>query len=174
MPPSLHLFPSGPRSGIRVLHIRGADGMPDQRMVLLEKTPGCGAEGQPLPVCALRHLRLHDRTGVVDGQWDDPILQFFFLHLCPFYRSDHEILEAQRGFRSNPMDFLILFVALVVPALPVVEIQSYRLGIMGAKMVALFFSYEVLLGELRGQFGKVTVFTLAALAVIVGKGLLGY
>ena len=75
------------------------------------------------------------------------------------------------GFQSTPMDFLVLFIALVVPNLPVMEIRSYHLGIMAAKTITLLYSYEVLLGELRDQFGKVTMFTLAALAVITAKGL---
>ena len=69
---------------------------------------------------------------------------------------------------------IVLFIALVVPNLPIMEIRSYHLGIMAAKTITLLYSYEVLLGELRDQFGKVTVFTLAALAVITVKGLLGH
>jgi hypothetical protein len=36
----------------------------------------------------------------------------------------------------------------------------------------LYFSYEVLMGELRGKTGKVALVTMASLAVIGVKGLL--
>ena len=72
----------------------------------------------------------------------------------------------KQGFKSTPMDFLILFIALVVPNLPVEEIQSYRLGLIAAKMITLFFSYEVLMGELRGKFGKLAIFTTVSLGIV--------
>lgn len=80
----------------------------------------------------------------------------------------------KQGFKSTPMDFLILFIALVVPNLPVEEIQTYRLGLMAAKIITLFFSYEVLMGELREEFGKLTLFTILSLAIIGVKGVIGF
>jgi UDP-GlcNAc:undecaprenyl-phosphate GlcNAc-1-phosphate transferase len=59
----------------------------------------------------------------------------------------------QKGFRATPMDFLILFVAVVVPYLPDPQLQNLHLGIMATRIVVLIFSYEVLIGELRGKVG---------------------
>lgn len=78
----------------------------------------------------------------------------------------------KQGFRSTPMDFLILFIAIVVPNLPVEEIQAYRLGLVAAKVITLFFSYEVLMGELREHFGKLTIFTILSLGIVLVKGFL--
>ena len=78
----------------------------------------------------------------------------------------------QQGFKSTPLDLLILFLAIVVPNLPVEEIQSYHLGLVATKIITLFFSYEVLMGELREKFGKLTLFTIVSLGVIFVKGLL--
>ena len=50
----------------------------------------------------------------------------------------------QNGFRTTPTDFLILFIALIVPNLPDAHIQSYRMGLFAAKLIALLFSFEVL------------------------------
>ena len=79
----------------------------------------------------------------------------------------------KRGFRSTPMDFLILFIALVVPNLPDEQIRSYHMGLVAAEIVMVFFSYEVLLGELRGELKKVSVVTMCALGLIVVRGVVG-
>jgi UDP-GlcNAc:undecaprenyl-phosphate GlcNAc-1-phosphate transferase len=78
----------------------------------------------------------------------------------------------KQGFKSTPMDFLILFIALGVPNLPVEEIRTYQLGLMAAKIITLFFSYEVLMGELREKFGKLTLFTILSLVTVAVKGIL--
>lgn len=47
------------------------------------------------------------------------------------------------------MDFLILMIALVVPNLPDPMIRSVQMGELAVKIIVLFFSFEVLLGEMR-------------------------
>jgi UDP-GlcNAc:undecaprenyl-phosphate GlcNAc-1-phosphate transferase len=81
------------------------------------------------------------------------------------------LTRRKKGFKTTPMDFLILFVALVVPNLPDEQIQSYQMGLFAAKILVMFFGYEVLMGELRGRWGKTTWFTLGALAVCSLRGL---
>jgi UDP-GlcNAc:undecaprenyl-phosphate/decaprenyl-phosphate GlcNAc-1-phosphate transferase len=82
-----------------------------------------------------------------------------------------KLTRRQKGFKTTPMDFLILFVALVVPNLPDDQIRSYQMGLFAAKIVVMFFGYEVLMGELRGKWGKLTWFTVGALAVCSVRGL---
>ena len=77
----------------------------------------------------------------------------------------------REGFKSTPMDFLILFIALVVPNLPDARIQSYHMGLIAAKIIVFFFSYDVLIAELRGDLTKIRLATMAALGVIIIKGL---
>ena len=79
----------------------------------------------------------------------------------------------KKGFKTTPMDFLILFVALVVPNLPDPHIHSYHLGLLAAKIIVLFFGFEVLMGELRGKFNRLGVFTVVALGVVVVRSLVG-
>lgn len=72
------------------------------------------------------------------------------------------------AFRSSPMDFLMLFLAVVVPNL----FGGPRwMGVVATKIIALFFGYEVLLSELRGQLGWVGATTLTFLGVVVVRGL---
>jgi len=75
------------------------------------------------------------------------------------------------GFKVTPMDFLILFIALVVPNLPDEHIESYHMGILAAKIIVFFFSYDVLMLELRGRLGRFELATVAALGVIAVRGL---
>jgi UDP-GlcNAc:undecaprenyl-phosphate GlcNAc-1-phosphate transferase len=76
-----------------------------------------------------------------------------------------------KGFQSTPLDFLIFFLALVVPNLPEANIQAYHLGKVAAKIVIFYFSYEVLMGELQGKFGGVALGTVAALLVLFARSL---
>lgn len=75
----------------------------------------------------------------------------------------------QKGFHSSPMDFLIIILALVVPNMPDQKIQEYQLGLMAAKIILLYFSYEVLLAELRGKYNRVALATVASLLLLAVK-----
>jgi UDP-GlcNAc:undecaprenyl-phosphate GlcNAc-1-phosphate transferase len=79
----------------------------------------------------------------------------------------------RRGFKSTPMDFLILFVALVVPNLPDARIQAWQMGLVAAKIVVLFFTYEVLKGELRLDTQRLGITGVLALMVISLRGFIG-
>ena len=84
-----------------------------------------------------------------------------------------KLFSRRQGFQITPMDFLILFVALVVPNLPVEQIRSYQIGPLAAKIIVLLFSYEVLFKELRGELKGVFLTTLAILLVISTRGFVG-
>jgi len=79
----------------------------------------------------------------------------------------------RHGFKSTPMDFLILFVALVVPNLPDARIQTWQMGLVAAKIVVLFFTYEVLKGELRLDTQRLGITGVLALMVISLRGFIG-
>ena len=78
----------------------------------------------------------------------------------------------KKGFKSTPTDFLILFIALVVPNLPDDYIRSYHMGLMAAKIIVLLFSYEVLFGEFRKELRGLGLITIASLLVISFRGIL--
>ena len=71
------------------------------------------------------------------------------------------------------MDFLILFVALVVPYLPDEKIRDWQMGLIAAKIVVLFFAFEVLKAELRMDTKKLVVAGIMALMIISFRGFIG-
>ncbi|MBU4000523.1 undecaprenyl/decaprenyl-phosphate alpha-N-acetylglucosaminyl 1-phosphate transferase [Patescibacteria group bacterium] len=75
------------------------------------------------------------------------------------------------GLRITPMDFLIIFIAMVVPNLPDEQIQSYNMGLLAAKIIVFFFSCDVLMLELRARLDQLGLATVAALGVIAVRGL---
>lgn len=81
--------------------------------------------------------------------------------------------KRRQGFKITTMDFLILFIALVVPYATAPYFPGSHMGNMPARIVTLFFSYETLIGELRGGLNNLTVFTIISLAVVVVRGFVG-
>ncbi|HEX8042540.1 MraY family glycosyltransferase, partial [Candidatus Deferrimicrobium sp.] len=75
------------------------------------------------------------------------------------------------GFKSTPLDFLIVFLALVVPNLPEQNLRAYSMGRVAAKTIVFYFSLEVLTAEQRGRHDTLAAGTVAALAVLIVKGL---
>jgi len=69
------------------------------------------------------------------------------------------------------MDFLTLFIALTLPFL-LRDFSGAHLGITAAKTVMMFFSFEVLIGELRGELHQLAYGTMLALAVVAIRGFL--
>jgi UDP-GlcNAc:undecaprenyl-phosphate GlcNAc-1-phosphate transferase len=77
------------------------------------------------------------------------------------------------GFKTTPLDFLILFVALVVPNLPDERIQHWQMGFIATKIVVLFFTYEILKSELRLNTEKLGFACVIALMIISFRGFIG-
>jgi len=77
------------------------------------------------------------------------------------------------GFKTSPLDFLILFTALVLPNLPDQKIQSLKMGLIAALIIVFFFSYEILKGELRTDLKRIGLPTLIVLLVIGLRGVIG-
>jgi len=78
----------------------------------------------------------------------------------------------RKGFKATPMDFLILFIALVVPNLPGLGVKGHGLGLMAAQIIVILFSYEVLIGELRDELKGLGLATMIALGVMAVRGLI--
>ncbi|MCX7857680.1 MAG: undecaprenyl/decaprenyl-phosphate alpha-N-acetylglucosaminyl 1-phosphate transferase [Deltaproteobacteria bacterium] len=77
-----------------------------------------------------------------------------------------------QGFKATPMDFLILFFVIVFARFSFSMTESKDIGLIAIKVVTLFYSYEVLLGELRGEYNKLLVFTFIALFIVSIRGLI--
>jgi UDP-GlcNAc:undecaprenyl-phosphate GlcNAc-1-phosphate transferase len=73
------------------------------------------------------------------------------------------------GFKSSPMDFLIIILAVAVPNLPNSHLQEYQYGLVAAKTIMLYFSFEVLLAELRGRYNFIAGTIMLALLVLASR-----
>ena len=81
-----------------------------------------------------------------------------------------KLTRRTKGFKTSPLHFIILFIALIVPNLPDEQIKSYEMGLMATKIIVLFFSCEILMGELRAELKKIALITLLALIVTAVRG----
>ena len=70
------------------------------------------------------------------------ILIFFVLLTLKFTR--------RSGFKTTPMDFLILLIALVVPNLPDERIRHWQMGFVAAKIIVLFLWRVISLSKASG------------------------
>ncbi|HEX7628855.1 MAG TPA: MraY family glycosyltransferase [Candidatus Methylomirabilis sp.] len=82
-----------------------------------------------------------------------------------------KLSKRKDGFKSTPLDFLIVFLAVVVPNLPEQNLRAYSMGLIAAKTIVFYFSFEVLMAEQRGRHEVLAAGTVAALAVLIVKGL---
>lgn len=73
----------------------------------------------------------------------------------------------REGFRSTPLDLLVIMLAVAVPALAVPSLEHHRLGLMAAKIIILYFGFEVLMAELRGKYCRLSGWTAASLVALV-------
>ncbi|MBC8440372.1 MAG: undecaprenyl/decaprenyl-phosphate alpha-N-acetylglucosaminyl 1-phosphate transferase [Deltaproteobacteria bacterium] len=93
-----------------------------------------------------------------------------FLGLVLFVIMTLNLTRRQKGFKVNPLDFLVVIVIIVFPNLPSMHLENPLIKLVVAKILILFFSYDVLLGELRAEDTFLDKSLLAALFVIVLKG----
>ena len=81
-------------------------------------------------------------------RWLEILCNLSFLSLVTFSLL---VLRFTRraGYRSTPLDFLILIVALLVPAVIPEGLVGVPVGLVVVKVIALFFAFEVVLEESR-------------------------
>ena len=104
---------------------------------------------------------------------------FFLHHLCLGIVTLFVILtlkfsRRRQGFKLTTMDFLIIFIAIIVPNLPGSSMQSHGLGIMAVTIIVFFFGYEVLINELREEFNAIAMTTFAASLLLAVRGYVGF
>lgn len=107
-------------------------------------------------------------VGIID-YFDRPIIRIynlFYMILFIFVLLTVNLTRRKSKFKSSTMDFLVVFIILLVPNLPYTGIQDYQLGLVAIKIIVFFFSYEVLLGELRIQSQVLPITTTMALLLL--------
>ena len=76
--------------------------------------------------------------------------------------------NSEHRFQTTPLDYLMVFLAVAVPALPEMRIGDIHLSFLTAKLIVLFFSFELLLhifSERLIQLGLVALWLLCGIAV---------
>ncbi len=77
-------------------------------------------------------------------------------------------LNSEHRFQTTPLDYLMVFLAVMVPALPEMQIGDIHLSFLTAKLIVLFFSFELLLhvfAQRVTQLGLVALWLLCGIAV---------
>lgn len=98
---------------------------------------------------------------------------FAYVFLVFFVILTLNFTKRRQGFRTTPMDFLILVIALAAPYIAGAYMEHKEIGAIAAKTMMLFFSYEVLIGELRDRMNGLTLTTFCSLILVTGRGFLG-
>lgn len=78
----------------------------------------------------------------------------------------------QKGFKANPFDFLIIMASFLVTSIPEVKNTVADVSLITAKMIALFFAFEVLLGEIRNKMFRLNIFMVFVLGTVLVKSFL--
>ena len=93
-----------------------------------------------------------------------------YLALAFFSVTTLKFTRRTGGFRISPMDFIVVVLALAVTALPREVLPEEAMKSVIPKILALFFGYEVLTGELRGELSTLTAMTIATLMIVAVRG----
>lgn len=76
--------------------------------------------------------------------------------------------NSEHRFQTTPLDYLMVFLAVMVPALPEMQIGDIHLSFLTAKLIVLFFSFELLLhvfAQRLTQLGLVALWLLCGIAI---------
>ena len=76
--------------------------------------------------------------------------------------------DSQSRFQTTPLDYLMVFLAVIFPFLPEVHTDMSTFGLFAAKLIVLFFSFELLLHAFSNrvkQLGLVSLWVLLGLAI---------
>ncbi|MEK6634565.1 MAG: hypothetical protein AABY94_14685, partial [Nitrospirota bacterium] len=76
--------------------------------------------------------------------------------------------DSQSRFQTTPLDYLMVCLAVIVPFLPGVQANVSSLGLFAAKLIVLFFSFELLLHAFSDrvkQLGLVSLWVLFGLGI---------
>ncbi len=79
--------------------------------------------------------------------------------------------KRKKGFTATPMDFLIFGVALIVPNSTMGFIEDGHMELVAVKIIIFIFSYDVIIGELRGELRNLGLSTAAIFMLIFARGI---
>ena len=76
--------------------------------------------------------------------------------------------DSQSRFQTTPLDYLMVCLAVIFPFLPEVRMDISAFGLFAAKLIVLFFSFELLLHAFSDrvkQLGLVSLWVLFGLGI---------
>jgi UDP-GlcNAc:undecaprenyl-phosphate GlcNAc-1-phosphate transferase len=76
--------------------------------------------------------------------------------------------DSQSRFQTTPLDYLMVCLAVIFPFLPEVRTDISAFGLFAAKLIVLFFSFELLLHAFSDrvkQLGLVSLWVLFGLGI---------
>lgn len=94
-----------------------------------------------------------------------------YLALAFFAVATLRYTDRRGGFRVTPMDFIVVVLALAVTALPREILPEEAVKGVIPKILTLFFGYEVLVGELRGDVRVLAGVTICTLGIVAVRGI---
>ena len=104
--------------------------------------------------------------GVSATQWSfHTPLNVFFLCLAILIMLTIRFGLKQR-FQTTPLDYLIIFLAFAIPFLPEIRVEEINISLLIAKLIVMFFAFELLLqtfAERLKPFGFVSLWVLLGL-----------
>jgi UDP-GlcNAc:undecaprenyl-phosphate GlcNAc-1-phosphate transferase len=85
-----------------------------------------------------------------------------------------KLTRRSNGFKSSTLDFLVIFVILLIPNLPDSALKGYLLGLVAVKTVILYYSYEVLTGEMRRTSNQFSISAAVFILILGAKGVITF
>ncbi|MDJ0781123.1 MAG: MraY family glycosyltransferase [Desulfosarcinaceae bacterium] len=93
-------------------------------------------------------------TDITDSDYMARVFQFGVMLLALLVIAVVKYSRRREGFKPTPMDFLIIFIAVIIPSLPFPLAEGGQVLRIIPQVIVLFFAFEVVLGELRGDCRK--------------------
>jgi UDP-GlcNAc:undecaprenyl-phosphate GlcNAc-1-phosphate transferase len=81
-------------------------------------------------------------------------------------------LHAVRQFQTTPLDSLMVLLGLALPFLPEIQVGEINLSILTARLIVLFFSFELLLQAYSDRMRTAGIFTMCLLGGLGVRALL--
>jgi UDP-GlcNAc:undecaprenyl-phosphate/decaprenyl-phosphate GlcNAc-1-phosphate transferase len=95
-----------------------------------------------------------------------------YIALVFFVIMTMNLTRRRHGFKISPLDILVFVSVLVFFNLPALYLQEFKIGMILTKSLILYYSFDVLTGELRGSDGLLFKPVVAVLALLTLRGFL--
>jgi UDP-GlcNAc:undecaprenyl-phosphate GlcNAc-1-phosphate transferase len=103
-----------------------------------------------------------------------PVTPFSFFNLFYIVLAGLIILtvttDKKETFQITPLDFLILFIVLIFSLLMKIEVAGIVIGLFAAKLIVLFYAFEILLNQFSNRMGVLGGASIWALVIIGLRG----